>query len=63
MNSIYLVKYFPNPDPCDQVKCNGTNAVCEVIYSTGKARCNCPEFMTGDPNVACGKLSYIFEKF
>ena len=39
-------------DPCDPNPC-GTGAVCEV--AEGKALCSCPQGMTGDPLVECGK--------
>ena len=42
-------------DPCEQKICNGTNAVCEIVYSTGKPTCACPRGMGGDPMVKCGK--------
>ena len=39
-------------DPCDPNPC-GTGAVCEV--AEGNALCSCPQGMTGDPLVECGK--------
>ena len=47
---------YSDVDPCTGFKCNGTNAVCEIVYSTGLPRCTCPKGMLGDPNVACGNV-------
>ena len=44
-------------DPCDKKICKGTNAVCNVIYETGEATCECPQGMQGDPMDKCGKYS------
>ena len=41
-------------DPCDRMICNGTNAMCQVIYETGKPFCTCDKGFTGDPSVNCG---------
>ena len=56
---IISCKLLLNLDPCDQVQCNGINAVCEVILeggNIGKTRCTCPEGMTGDPEESCGMI-------
>ena len=34
-------------DPCDRITCNGTNAMCEMIFATGTPICVCPEGMKG----------------
>ena len=47
---------YSDVDPCIGYKCNGTNAVCEIVYSTGLPRCACPKGMLGDPNIACGNV-------
>ena len=39
-------------DPCKQITC-GVNAICKVIFSTGRAFCACPYLMVGDPYVRC----------
>ena len=41
-------------DPCVPNPC-GTGAVCEV--AEGNALCSCPQGMTGDPLVKCGKFA------
>ena len=46
-------------DPCDPNPC-GTGAVCEV--AEGKALCSCPQGMTGDPLVKCGKYLILFRE-
>ena len=50
--------FYPGPDPCDELTCNGTNAICKVVFGTGKPFCACASGFRGDPNVKCGK--YIF---
>ena len=35
-----------------QITC-GVNAICKVIFSTGRAFCACPYLMVGDPYVRC----------
>ena len=42
--------------PCEKKPCTGKNAICEVIFSTGQPKCTCPEEMTGNPYIACGKV-------
>ena len=44
-------------DPCDPNPC-GTGAVCEV--AEGNALCSCPQGMTGDPLVKCGKYLILY---
>ena len=44
-------------DPCDPNPC-GTGAVCEV--AEGNALCSCPQGMTGDPLVKCGKYLTLY---
>ena len=44
-------------DPCEPNPC-GANAVCEV--AEGNALCSCPQGMTGDPLVKCGKYLILF---
>ena len=46
-------------DPCDQMSCNGTNAVCQVVYGTGKPFCACANGFRGDPKVKCGKKNIL----
>ena len=46
------------PDPCDKIVCNGTNAECQVYVEgpqKGVAFCICPKGFTGDPQVNCCK--------
>ena len=50
---------FSNLDPCDKVEC-GTNAICKVVYATGKAFCSCPYLMIGDPYVKCGMTNTLY---
>ena len=50
-----LLSFYHYKDPCDQLDCNGTNAVCEVVYGTGKPFCACALGFMGDPRVSCGK--------
>ena len=45
-------------DPCKETKC-GINAICKVVFSTGKTFCACPYLMVGDPLVKCGKFYII----
>ena len=42
-------------DPCAEIKC-GKNAICKVVYATGKAFCSCPYLMVGNPYEICGEL-------
>ena len=46
-------------DPCDEIICDGTNAVCQVVYGTGKPFCSCPQGFRGDPKVNCGKFFFL----
>ena len=46
-------------DPCDRINCNGTNAVCQIVFETGKPFCACERGFTGDPNVNCGKYATL----
>ena len=46
-------------DPCEPNPC-GANAVCEV--AEGNALCSCPQGMTGDPLVKCGKYLILFRE-
>ena len=49
-------------DPCETITCNGTNAQCQVYLdkeNMGKPFCACPEGLTGDPNVGCGKNEFL----
>ena len=39
-------------DPCKKLKC-GQNALCKVVFATGKAFCACPYLMVGDPYDKC----------
>ena len=49
------LKLLSNLDPCDRLICKGKNAVCQVIYETGKPFCICDKGSSGDPNHGCGK--------
>ena len=51
---IYLIPNS-NLDPCEEIKC-GIDAICKVVFATGRAFCACPFLMVGDPYVKCGKL-------
>ena len=42
-------------DPCEKQVCKGINAICQVVFETGKPFCACPDGMRGDPSVRCGK--------
>ena len=42
-------------DPCAKKQC-GINAICKVVFATGRPFCACPFLMVGDPNVKCGKI-------
>ena len=53
------MSHFSNLDPCDKVEC-GTDAICKVVYATGKAFCSCPYLMIGDPYVKCGMSNTIY---
>ena len=57
---IYLIPNS-NLDPCEEIKC-GIDAICKVVFATGRAFCACPFLMVGDPYVKCGKL-LEFESF
>ena len=41
-------------DPCERITCDGTNAVCEIVFDTGKPFCTCGKGFTGDPTDRCG---------
>ena len=58
--SKYLI-LNSNLDPCEEIKC-GIDAICKVVFATGRAFCACPFLMVGDPYVKCGKL-LEFESF
>ena len=58
---MYL--FFHDTDPCDELTCNGTNAVCKVVFGTGKPFCACAPGFRGNPKVKCGKyISYLMRK-
>ena len=47
-----------NQDPCETIRCNGTNAQCQVYLggeNKGKPFCACPQGLVGDPGHDCGK--------
>ena len=50
-------------DPCDQIDCNGTLAICEVVFSTGQPKCTCPRGMFGDPHEKCEPDGNDFTKY
>ena len=52
-STIYIILKL---DPCEKQVCKGINAICQVVFETGKPFCACPDGMTGDPNVRCGKF-------
>ena len=54
-HTIYVMLLYFKKDPCDEANCNGSNAVCQVVYSTGKPFCTCPQGFKGDPKIRCGK--------
>ena len=58
----YLITFSYNLDPCDAITCNGTNAVCQVVFGTGKPFCACALGFRGDPKIRCGKHFYILIK-
>ena len=51
---------IPKLDPCEKHVCKGINAICQVVFKTGDPFCACPDGMTGDPNVRCGKYFDYF---
>ena len=53
---MYIIIWSPFiTDPCAEIKC-GENAICKVVYATGKAFCSCPYLMVGNPYEICGEL-------
>ena len=54
---IYLSHslFYYDLDPCANIQCNGTNAVCKVFFGTGEAFCACPLGYKGDPEKLCCK--------
>ena len=53
---MYIIIWSPFiTDPCAEIKC-GKNAICKVVYATGKAFCSCPYLMVGNPYEICGEL-------
>ena len=56
-STTYMI---PKLDPCEKQVCKGINAICQVVFETGKAFCACPDGMRGDPNVRCGKYFDFF---
>ena len=55
---MYIVIWSPIiTDPCAEIKC-GKNAICKVVYATGKAFCSCPYLMVGNPYEICGELYF-----
>ena len=51
---------IPKLDPCEKHVCKGINAICQIVFKTGEPFCACPDGMTGDPNVRCGKYFDFF---
>ena len=53
-NHLNNYSYQTLSDPCNPNPCTGINSICEVVYETGDAICNCPQGMAGNPDVKCG---------